>query len=591
MKYFIIPTCAAVAALSIVTSAQSATLLSGDARLSQNQGAEGDQLRTGEVSGGTVVINDGTTVTLNRGTSPNLASEAATGVIVGRRAGPTNTLDIDGASLIIDSAGAAGFFQIARDGVDAQVTLSFGAYLEMRDDLAPSGTASTSGEGISVGRSGAGTGTLNVIDSEILITSTSGAFINGGREGANANITFDNATVTLEDRDPNPAALSSASITLGRDTGSDAQMLITNGSRLSLSSTNGFAGVTVGGAFNSTAELTLDMGSIIDLSTAGPPGSFGADLHVGQQGVGVMNVRNGSKVLFTSSDGQIFVGVPGDNRPFAGNGTLSISDSGSEVAATDIIGVGRTDWNDPNRTSDGGLIEVFNGGTLSTQNGMHIGTNGEIRTDTDVRIGTGAVATPNGANVLAERYTIVSDGGRLTAQTVHVDAGGYLGGNGGIVDATVSLNGGVIGPGASPGSMTILGDLIYTGGFIDLEIGGTAPGEFDFLDIFGSLILPTTSIMDLLRITLLDSYQAQAGDSFDLLNFDSLIGGPITASFFDENGQQLTGYSFGSTTGSGSFGFAVNSVPDVAAVPLPASLPMLLAGLGFLAFRRRFLTS
>jgi hypothetical protein len=215
---------------------------------------------------------------------------------------------------------------------------------------------------------------------------------------------------------------------------------------------------------------------------------------------------------------------------------------------------------------------------------MHIGENGNISTDVDVRIGTGAVSAPVSANVLAENYMIVSNGGTLTADTVHLDSGGFLGGNAGIIDADVMLSGGVLGPGASPGSMDILGDLIYSGGFIDLEIGGTGPGQFDVLNIFGSLILPASPISDLLRITFLDSYLAMAGDTFDVLNFDALSGGPITASFFNEAGDALEGYGIDFASSTGGFGFSVVSVPDsLQPVPLPASLPILLAGLGSLA--------
>ena len=567
-----------------IPAAYGATVLTGDARLTQSVPGNGDQLRTGESTGGTVRIDGGTSVTLDRGSDPDISGDAAPGAIIGRRAGDVNTMDIDDAELIINADGASGFLQIARDGVDAEVSLTNGARIEIRDDTAASGTGSFAGEGLFVGRSGSGTGTLNVTDSEILITSTSGAFMWAGREGADGVVVLDNSSLTLEDRDPNAAANSSATFTLGRDVGSDGDVLITNGSTVTISSDTGSANILVSRAFGATGNLVLDMGSIIDLSTSGPVGSFGADLQIGSAGTGQVTVTGGSKILFTSSDGDVFVGAPAGGTPFAGSGTLNITGSGSEVAATDIVVVGRADFYDPSNTSAGGLIDVSAGGILSTLDGMHVGENGEIKTDADVRIGTGAVSVPGSANVLAENYIVVSDGGTLTADTIHLDSGGFLGGNAGIIDADVMLSGGVLGPGASPGSMDILGDLTYSGGFIDLEIGGTGPGQFDVLNIFGSLILPASPLSDLLRITFLDSYLAAAGDTFNVLNFDALSGGPITASFFNEDGDALEGYGIDFSSSTGSFGFSVVSVPDpLQPVPLPASLPILLAGLGSLA--------
>ena len=125
----------ASAILFMASPTIAATVLTGDARLTP-AGEFGGQLRTGEVAGGTALINDGEDIALTRGTSTGDQGEDAPGVIVGRRAGTQNEITIDNATVTIDAQGSSGFVQIAREGVDAQLILQNGATLVIKDDLA-----------------------------------------------------------------------------------------------------------------------------------------------------------------------------------------------------------------------------------------------------------------------------------------------------------------------------------------------------------------------------------------------------------------------------------------------------------------------
>ena len=93
-----------------------------------------------------------------------------------------------------------------------------------------------------------------------------------------------------------------------------------------------------------------------------------------------------------------------------------------------------------------------------------------------------------------------------------------LGGEGSVL-GNVS-NGGSVGPGASPGELTIDGDYQQTAdGELVIEIAGSAPGEFDVLNITGQADLAGT-----LRIEL-DGYAPPPGEQFLVMKYASHLGG------------------------------------------------------------------
>jgi Ca2+-binding RTX toxin-like protein len=49
----------------------------------------------------------------------------------------------------------------------------------------------------------------------------------------------------------------------------------------------------------------------------------------------------------------------------------------------------------------------------------------------------------------------------------------------------VGNDGGIINVGSSPGTLTISGDLIFSSGVLEIELGGTEAGEFDLLQVGG----------------------------------------------------------------------------------------------------------
>jgi hypothetical protein len=119
--------------------------------------------------------------------------------------------------------------------------------------------------------------------------------------------------------------------------------------------------------------------------------------------------------------------------------------------------------------------------------------------------------------------TLLVDG--IAGQTVVLE--GTLGGTGALAHLT-ALEGGTVGPGATgptTGTLTVSGDYaMEAGSTLTIEIGGTAVGQFDQLEVTGVAQLGGT-----LRVDLIDlgtgTYQPQAGDSIPFISSQGGTGG------------------------------------------------------------------
>lgn len=200
---------------------------------------------------------------------------------------------------------------------------------------------------------------------------------------------------------------------------------------------------------------------------------------------------------------------------------------------------------------------VVNGGLMSTTKDVVVSKSGEP--------GTG--------------YLTVGSGGRVEASRLILNDGGVLSGNGGTIVGDVILDGGMISPGASPGSMTIDGDLEVFGGSLFFEVGGGGPGMFDQLFVTGDLLA-----MQGLSITLslIDGFLPERGTVFDFLKVSgsaSIFDTPelISVSFLGINGSE---FALG-VTNNGFSGTYVGENP-VSPVPLPSGLLLLVTAFGFM---------
>jgi hypothetical protein len=188
--------------------------------------------------------------------------------------------------------------------------------------------------------------------------------------------------------------------------------------------------------------------------------------------------------------------------------------------------------------------------------------------------GTGTYTQSASFSQLASNALIVD--GSMTQSHIEIDSG-ILGGSG-TITAPVTINGGTIAPGDSPGTLTINGNLDFQNGTLLTEIGGTGTGQFDLLSIIGK----GSFLAGVLDFSFINGFLPSLGDSWTFLTAtDGLFGWQnLTTSYSGVNGYRFDVAALGDT------GLTLR-VASVAPVPEPETYAMLLAGLGLLGFMVR----
>lgn len=107
-------------------------------------------------------------------------------------------------------------------------------------------------------------------------------------------------------------------------------------------------------------------------------------------------------------------------------------------------------------------------------------------------------------------------------------SGGLLGGDG-LILGDVANSGGVVAPGASPGTLTISGNYVQgPGGVLAMEIGGLSPGiDHDLLDVSGSAVLGGT-----LAVSLVNGFVPAPGDIFTLIQAAGGLSGTFATAVY-----------------------------------------------------------
>ncbi len=337
-------------------------------------------------------------------------------------------------------------------------------------------------------------------------------------------------------------------------------------------------------------------------------------LNVGFAGPGTLEIRNGGQV--TSRVGRI-----GNNARPQSSGIVTIDGLGSSWANTSQLII--------EGNAGGATLNVTGGGTVSNTQGLignTSGTSGEATVD-----GMGSLWS-NSVNLTVGSFgnglLSVTNGGTVQTPNLIIGANGQLQGDGNIVGNV--QNAGVVSPGSSPGALQINGNYTQTATG-DLIIGLASDTNYDQLLVTGTATLGGTlsvnvaaefvpSIGQSLIILTADDvdgtfdmevFPAVPNLSFDVIyNAQSVVltvlsalpgdynwNGTVDAADYTVWRDNLGGTSlpnesaslgtvddldydfwktrFGETAGSGSAG----SSPFQAAVPEPATLVMLFAGL------------
>jgi hypothetical protein len=157
-------------------------------------------------------------------------------------------------------------------------------------------------------------------------------------------------------------------------------------------------------------------------------------------------------------------------------------------------------------------------GSAAGGNAGHTQTGGSVAVHGTLALGNAASSTG----------TYDLQGGTLTAGTIDtVNAGSaafsFTGGTlaVGTFIGDLANNGGILAPGASPGTTVVQGDYTQGAtGALSIELGGTGAGSFDVLQVIG-----TATLAGDLDVAFWNGFSAAAGDSFDIVSATHLLGG------------------------------------------------------------------
>lgn len=349
---------------------------------------------------------------------------------------------------------------------------------------------------------------------------------------------------------------------------------------------------TITGSGTSVVAGALDVGSV-----GGSQANRSGFLNDSANTRGRLEISDGASVEISGAEGSSIGGFGGTGALLIDGGALFdpatelvIKDPGYASATRSFSDFRIGDWGffrDPSGDflleAGDGVVEVTRGAALEVEGTVFVGGTKPIGELAD--FGYTEPAASKG------RLT-VSDFGYVVADEVRIGENGILDGDSGDIFARTVLEGGTIAPGASPGILNIFGDLEILDGLLEIEIAGTGAGMFDQLNITGDLIASTGFDIE---INFLDSFIPQEGDIFNFLNVggDSSIFDTPSLINFSVNGGGFFGSNAALNFAGGNLSLISDGM-DVAPVPLPAGLPMLvagLAGLGWLGKRRKAQTT
>lgn len=232
---------------------------------------------------------------------------------------------------------------------------------------------------------------------------------------------------------------------------------------------------------------------------------------------------------------------------------------------------------------DGTASTVHDGGWLSMNSNdrASITDNSSLTNNGFITQSSGTIEIESGSTLDGTGTTVVSGGAfhvnGLAVQSGVTITGGTLLGSG-VVRSAVNNTGGTVGPGNSPGTLTVDGN--YTqgpAGTLAMEIDSLL--AFDVLDISGSATLD--GILDL-TVDAGYAATAQDGDTFTIIEWDSFSG-----AFATVNGLNFaTDKFFTLDYGTNGLTLTVNA-EQVAAVPEPGMIALFGLGLAGIAFSRR----
>ncbi|MEO1496835.1 MAG: hypothetical protein AAFV43_06755 [Planctomycetota bacterium] len=259
----------------------------------------------------------------------------------------------------------------------------------------------------------------------------------------------------------------------------------------------GFLSVSDGGVVNSdTSIIAQGIGSAGGAAVIGVGSQWNTanDLSVGSLGEGLLLVSDGGTVTAvngliaasTDATGSVLVGDLDPNDPLTDTGVWDLS--GSLSVGGPLLGPGGP-----------GDLTISNDGEVRVAGDTLVWGPGELFLD-------GGVLKTGGLDVSVGVFSFTA--GTLQADTVTGD---------------VVNEGGVVAPGSSPGSTTILGDYTQlAAATLQIELGGLTPGsEHDQLIVDGAML----NLAGTLELMHLDEHELSVGDLFEVVTFTGTLDG------------------------------------------------------------------
>ncbi len=263
----------------------------------------------------------------------------------------------------------------------------------------------------------------------------------------------------------------------------------------------------------STGGVAINLGGTTD-PFAGPL-SFD-DAEIDKVTAGTLNIGNfatggisfSGAVPIDVTDGPV---IPVLNLTTVGTGIAS----NPAVGVLDVVAQGLTLTSQTTTSIDMDATTLVSGSngeqTLSEANTVTLGNGGISAT----------VASP--VTLVSGRFNTVAATGGILASTVQVQSGATIGGTGNSNTGSGNTiqSGAFVSPGTSPGILTLNTLTFNAGSTLDIEIGGTTPGnlstDHDQLNIFSTVNLGGAA----LTLTQFNGFVPTAGQQFVIVNNDN----------------------------------------------------------------------
>ncbi|MBB6429155.1 sulfatase-like hydrolase/transferase [Algisphaera agarilytica] len=192
---------------------------------------------------------------------------------------------------------------------------------------------------------------------------------------------------------------------------------------------------------------------------------------------------------------------------------------------------------------NGTVREYFESRDLIKRGTSTVSLNGQAIHSGATLVEGGTLALIGGAALDQTSSIQISEGATLDASATNTGGltlmdGQTIGGSGTLVGELTISSGATVQPGSSPGRLTIDGDTTFEDGstlLLEIDGSGVAGTAYDQLEILGQLQVTGGT----LEVRTAPSYNANLGDVFDLLSFDSAQG-EFDVLILPELGQGLT---------------------------------------------------